>query len=113
MLAYEKLVSSSRVKPTTTTMRHILACLFAFSFVLSYSQKTPFSSQDALNVKGFTYSSITDDGLWVAGMIRSRRDRMDINHFRFGDPSYIAPYTAELVLINSKTGEKRPVGPRA
>ncbi len=92
-------------------MRIILLLLFTFSFFLTYSQKTPFTSQDALNVKRFSYVAMTDDGLWVAGGIRSQMDRMDVDHFRFGDPSYIAPYTQELILINSQTGEKRSVTP--
>ena len=92
-------------------MKYIFLFLFTFSFFLAYAQKTPFTSQDALNVKSFTYSSMTDDGLWVAGTIRSRKDRLDIDHFRFGDPSYIAPYTSELILINSQTGEKRSISP--
>jgi dipeptidyl aminopeptidase/acylaminoacyl peptidase len=47
----------------------------------------------------------------VAGTIRSRTDRLNIDHFRFGDPNYIAPYTSELILINAQTGEKRSISP--
>jgi dipeptidyl aminopeptidase/acylaminoacyl peptidase len=92
-------------------MKYILSFLFTFSFFLVNGQKTPFTSQNALNVKSFNYSSMTEDGLWVAGTIRSQMDRMNIDHFRFGDPNYVAPYTSELIIINSLTGEKRSISP--
>ncbi len=92
-------------------MKHILVLLCTFSFILAYSQKTSFTAEDALKVKQFRYSSMTHDGLWVAGIISSRMDRMDIDHFRFGDPKYVAPYTSQLVVINSETGEQKTVSP--
>lgn len=97
--------------PTLILMKYILFVLFVFSFTLVNAQKTPFTSEDALNVKSFSYSSMTEDGLWVAGTISSRMDRLNIDHFRFRDPNYVPPYTSELLIINSQTGEKRMVSP--
>ncbi|NNF33955.1 MAG: prolyl oligopeptidase family serine peptidase [Saprospiraceae bacterium] len=92
-------------------MRYLALYFFSFFFIAANAQKTPFTSEDALNVKSFDYSSMTDDGLWVAGTIRSGMDRKDVDHFRFADPSYVAPYTSELVIINSETGEIRTISP--
>ena len=98
-------------KMKTNHMRYIAILLFSCLSILANAQKTSFTSEDALNVKSFNYSSMTDDGLWVAGTISSGMDRKDIDHFRFGDPGYVAPYTSELVIINSETGEKRTISP--
>ncbi len=67
-----------------------------------YSQKTSFTSQDVLNVKSFSAMDITDDGQLVAGVIRARKDRLNIDHGRYGDPNYVAPYTSEIVIIDTK-----------
>ena len=83
-------------------------CILAVSF-FSYAQKTSFTAQDAVNVKSFSISDLTDDGKFIAGTIRSRKDRMNIDHKRFGDPNYITPYTSQAVLINSESGETYPI----
>ena len=67
-----------------------------------YSQKTSFTSQDVLNVKSFRAMDITNDGQLVAGIIRARKDRLNIDHGRYGDPNYVAPYTSEIVIIDIK-----------
>ena len=67
-----------------------------------YSQKTSFTSQDVLNVKSFRAMDITNDGQFVAGIIRARKDRLNIDHGRYGDPNYVAPYTSEIVIIDIK-----------
>jgi len=45
---------------------------------------------------------ITDNGDYIAGTIRARKDRLNIDHEKFGDPNYVAPYKSELVIINTK-----------
>jgi len=71
--------------------------------------QAPFTTQDALEVKSFNIHSITKDGHFIAGTIHNRKDRLNINHKRFGDPTYISPYIGEMVLLNTETGEKTPV----
>lgn len=69
------------------------------------SQKAPFTPKDALDVKSISVGDITDDGLLIAGTVRSRHGRMNTDHGRFGDPNYVAPNLSELVIINSSTGK--------
>ena len=89
-------------------LKHLF--IFIILFILFSTQvliaQTPFTSQDALKVKSFRISAITDDGNYIAGTIGTRKDRMNTNHKRFGDPTYISASTSELVILNTKTKEK-------
>lgn len=69
---------------------------------LLYPQKTSFTVQDVLDVKSFNAMNITDDGSLVAGLIRARKDRLNIDHDRYGDPNYVAPYTGQVVIIDTR-----------
>jgi dipeptidyl aminopeptidase/acylaminoacyl peptidase len=72
----------------------------------SYSQLSPFTTADVLKVQSFSLAEITNNGNYAAGFLRSRMDRMDIDHRRYGDPNYVAAYTSKLLIINSESGEK-------
>ncbi len=78
-----------------------LALLALVPFLL-YPQKTSFTVRDVLDVKSFNAMDITDDGSLVAGLIRARKDRLNIDHDRYGDPNYVAPYTGQVVIIDTK-----------
>ncbi len=83
----------------------VLISLFIIQFSVK-AQLSAFTSADALNVKSFSISDLTDDGMYVAGFERSRMDRLNIDHRRYGDGNYVAPYTSKLVIINAENGEK-------
>lgn len=91
-------------------MKKILFSIILFSSAAIISaQKSPFTIQDVINVKSLNISDITDDGKYITGTIMSRKDRMNIDHKRFGDPNYVTPYTGQPVLINTETGETTPM----
>lgn len=83
----------------------LLVILFIINSQLVIAQ-TPFTSKDALNVKSFRISAITEDGNYIAGTISTRKDRLNTNHKRFGDPTYISSSTSEFMILNTKTKEK-------
>lgn len=89
-------------------MKNLILLFISLFFISnsSYSQSTAFTPKDALNVKSFSLSDVTNNGKYVAGFMRSRMDRLNIDHRRYGDPNYVAPYTSELLIINAETGEK-------
>ncbi len=86
-----------------------LTFLFFTIATIVSGQKSPFTIQDAINVKSLSISDLTEDGKYIAGNIQSRTDRMNIDHKRFGDPNYVSPYTSQPVIINSETGETYPI----
>ena len=68
-----------------------------------------FTSQDAVDVRTVRVADVTPDGRWIAATVQTRRDRSGVDHFRFGDPTYIAPATGELWVVDAGTGASRSV----
>ncbi|HDZ40761.1 MAG TPA: S9 family peptidase [Bacteroidetes bacterium] len=86
----------------------LFALIVLFS-VICFSQKTSFTSRDVLNVKSFNAMDITGDGQLVAGVIRARKDRLNVDHGRYGDPNYVAPYSGELVIIDTRQNKTHKI----
>ena len=83
--------------------------LFAFLFTSANAQKTNFTIEDAINVKSFRISAMTDDGKYIAGSFSDRRARMGRDHKRYRDPNYISPAKSNIVIMDTETGETHPV----
>lgn len=79
--------------------------------VAGQSEGRPFTTDDALDVRSVRIGGVTPDGRWVAATAQTRRDRSGVDHFRFGDPTYIAASTGELLVIETRTGNTRSVFP--
>ena len=69
-------------------------------------QQRQFTPQIALDVNQASIAAVTDDGARVAATVRTRRDRTDVDHQRFGDPTYVSPASARLMVIDTRTGER-------
>jgi len=66
--------------------------------------QTAFTVADGLRVKQLRGVSISDDGRYAAGLVATSKDqRLDIDHYRFGDPTYVAPRLSQLVIIDTKS----------
>lgn len=68
-----------------------------------------FTSQDAVDVRTARVADVTSDGRWIAATVQTRRERSDVDHFRFGDPTYIAPSMGEVLVVDANTGASRSV----
>lgn len=75
----------------------------------SASAQTPFTSADALNITSFSVHGISDDGRYLAGMISERRERLNVDHRRYGDPTYITPRPGRAVVLDTETRELHPL----
>lgn len=73
------------------------------------AEKEPFTISDSLKVRSFSPQSMTDDGLFIAGTLRTRYDRLGIDHKRFGDPTYITLRPTEAVILNTESGLTEPL----
>ena len=60
---------------------------------------TLFTPEMALDVRSVSIAVVTGDGHRVAATVRTRRDRTDVDHQRYGDPTYISPTTMRLMVI--------------
>jgi dipeptidyl aminopeptidase/acylaminoacyl peptidase len=61
----------------------------------------------ALDVRSGNIADVTADGRWVAVTVQTRRDRTDVDHMRFGDPTYVSPARTRVLLIETTTREQR------
>lgn len=73
------------------------------------AQKTSFTSEDALRMKSFRMSSMTDDGRLLAGTISESRDRLGVDHDRYGDPNYVSPRKSQVAILDVDTKTFIPV----
>ena len=64
----------------------------------------PFTPEVALDVSSVSIAAVTRDGSRVAATVRTRRDRTDVDHNRYGDPTYISPGSMRLMVIDTRTG---------
>ena len=88
----------------------VVAFLCAFAVAASSAaqqQGRAFTTEDALDVRGVRIADVTEDGRWVAATVQTRRDRSNVDHYRFGDPTYVSPSLGELLVIDTRSGESR------
>lgn len=70
-----------------------------------------FTVDDALDVVQVGVADLSDDGRWLVATASTLRDRIGINNHRFGDPTYVAPALAEVLLIETTTGRTQKIFP--
>ena len=67
--------------------------------------KQPFTTEDALNVASLNVQDVTVDGRYIVATRATQRDRKNVDHMRFGDPTYISPSLADVWVIDTETRE--------
>ncbi|MFC1564972.1 S9 family peptidase [candidate division KSB1 bacterium] len=98
------------------TRKRIILYLFCISLLISFSsilyaqeQSNAFTTEDALNVQSLSVGAVTDDGRYIAAMRSSSRDRLNVDHMRYGDPTYISPRFYDVIIINTETKEETQI----
>jgi len=86
-----------------------LLFLLVLPATLLGQEKRTFTVDDALSVKSASVAAATDDARWLAVTVTTSRSRMGTDHFRFGDPTYVGPGSAELMLVDAGSGEMSPI----
>ncbi len=90
-----------------------LAVLALLADVVVGAQQPRFTPDDMLSVVSATVVALSDDGRMVAMTERRTRDNAETNHYRYGDPTYLAPSATRFVVINTDTGQRWfPMGDR-
>ena len=72
----------------------------------AHPQQRLFTPEIALDVSSVAIAAVTGDGRRVAATVRTRRDRTDVDHQRYGDPTYISPATSRLMVIDTRSGTR-------
>ncbi len=83
----------------------IIGLLLFLNTPCSLAQKTPFTPADALNVQTISIREMTEDGKYLIMTSGTRKDRMNTDHKRYRDPSYIADRSTivEVMDVDAKT----------
>jgi dipeptidyl aminopeptidase/acylaminoacyl peptidase len=74
--------------------------------------KSPFTIEDYFQVRTLRVDDWTKNGSWLACSLSVQADRLPADNARSGDPTYIAPSVAELVVIDTATGRQIRVLPK-
>ena len=84
----------------------LLIFTVALSAQVQAQQVRAFSPEIALDVRNVRIAAVTDDGSRVAATVQTRRDRADVDHQRYGDPTYISPVSTKLMVIDTGSGDQ-------
>lgn len=69
------------------------------------------TAEDLLKVTSAAVLDISDDGRQVAYTTRRALDNATTDHRRYGDPTYIAPASVRLFVVDTVTGVSTPILP--
>lgn len=97
---------------TGNLMQWVLCgCLITGISFYSVSSQTTFTPADAIEVVSLSNTALSHNGDYVAGITyKGLRNRFEVNHFRFRDPSYVRPFRGQLMLYNTSNGSSEPIG---
>jgi dipeptidyl aminopeptidase/acylaminoacyl peptidase len=70
-----------------------------------------FTVEDLLDVVNTNVADLSDDGRWIVATSASLRDRIGVDNYRFGDPTYLAPSVADVWIIETQTGKAQKLFP--
>jgi dipeptidyl aminopeptidase/acylaminoacyl peptidase len=71
--------------------------------------KKPFTIEDYFLTKSLRVEDMTADGGFLAVSVTTPGDRLPQDNARYGDPTYIGPSRAELVVVETGSGRGTPV----
>lgn len=83
----------------------IVALALIPPFVSTAQNQQVFTVDDLLDVTNVSAADVSDDGRWVAATATTLRDRIGIDNSRFGDPTYFAPSSVDVLVIDTQTGK--------
>ena len=95
--------------------RKRLLSLFLLLSALSVSSlfpaetKKPFTIEDYFLTRSARVDDLTEDGRFLAVTLVTPKDRLPRDNARYGDPTYIGPSQAELLVIDTSSGRQVPV----
>jgi len=90
----------------TLVLAFIASCAIGGTAVAQQTEITPFTTEDALSVVSLRVQDISDNGRYLLASKVTHRDRLNVDHLRFGDPTYISPSLGMVVVIDAETGEE-------
>ena len=114
----ERFITTGKEKKMPRSHKSISLGIVAFLAVIALMSrleamdKTLFQIDDFFRVLSLTLADLTRDGEWLACTLSTPEDRLPQDNFRYGDPTYIAPSRADVVVLNSRTGKQTRISTR-
>src|SRR2546427_12753649 len=84
---------------------------FTSSARVAQSAAQDFTVNDMLDVVNVNVADLSDDGRWIVATSASLRDRIGVDNYRYGDPTYIAPSVADVWIIDAQSGKSQKLFP--
>ncbi|UCE42755.1 MAG: prolyl oligopeptidase family serine peptidase [Candidatus Aminicenantes bacterium] len=84
----------------------LLVLILISSNLIYGGEKFLFSIDDYFSVVSMNVADMTADGQWLACTVSTRGDSLPRDNYRYGDPSYIAPFQLDVIVLDTKTGEQ-------
>lgn len=69
----------------------------------------PFTIADVFRPTNVSAAALSPDGRWLVALETTLRDRLGVDNSRYGDPTYVGPGTSRVLLIDTRSGESRPI----
>jgi dipeptidyl aminopeptidase/acylaminoacyl peptidase len=68
-----------------------------------------FTVDDVLTVENVRLAALSEDGRWAVATISTLEDRLGVDNYRYGDPTYVRPGVSGVRVIDTRTGDWRPL----
>jgi dipeptidyl aminopeptidase/acylaminoacyl peptidase len=72
-------------------------------------QPAPFTQDDFFRLQAPSLQALSPDGAWAYIAHIGQEGRLGIDNYRYGDPTYVAPVVGRHEVVNTRTGEARPL----
>lgn len=70
------------------------------------AQEARLTTEMALDVASPDIAAMSEDGARLVVTARTRRGRLDVDHRRFGDPTYVSPSLVSAMIVETDSGER-------
>jgi dipeptidyl aminopeptidase/acylaminoacyl peptidase len=81
--------------------------LLLSSAASAYAQQAVFTISDVLDLPSASAGALSPDGRSLVVTTAALRDRIGIDNYRYGDPTYVAPSAADITIVDTRTGQSR------
>jgi dipeptidyl aminopeptidase/acylaminoacyl peptidase len=92
------------LRRSASTLLALAVCSWAAASRPVAQSAAPFTADDMQRVATINVLDLSEDGRLVAATIRRPIDNPETDHARFGDPTYLNPLRASVVIYDTRSG---------
>jgi dipeptidyl aminopeptidase/acylaminoacyl peptidase len=84
-----------------------LVLLLALTAAPARAQQARYTVADVLDMPNASAAALSPDGRWLVVTVATLRDRIGVDNYRYGDPTYVAPSHVEVNVVDTRTAATR------